>query len=163
MGAAVVEFRILGPLELWDGHRSLHLGGAKQRSLLAILLTQANQVVATDRLIELIWPDEPPNTAGHSLQVYVSELRKVVEPARPAGAPHTVLLSQPPGYLIQLGPDQLDVSRFHRLVEEGRQRMSDGSPDEAGPKFREALGVWRGPARRLCITAVCHQRNCQID
>jgi DNA-binding SARP family transcriptional activator len=57
MGAPAMEFRILGPLEVWDRDRSLPLGGVKQRALLAILLTHANQVVAADRLVDLIWPD----------------------------------------------------------------------------------------------------------
>ncbi|TMD00997.1 MAG: hypothetical protein E6J05_02510 [Chloroflexi bacterium] len=139
-----MEFRILGPVEVWEGGRSLHLGGAKQRALLAILLTQANQVVATDRLIELVWPGEPPETAGHSLQVYVSGLRKALEPTHSAGTPHTVLVSQAPGYLIRVGDEDLDASRFQQLVEEGRQAMSERASDLATTKFREALGLWRG-------------------
>jgi predicted ATPase/DNA-binding SARP family transcriptional activator len=146
MGARAMEFRILGPLEVWDGGRSLPLGGAKQRAVLAILLTQANRVVAADRIIELIWPDEPPDTAHHSLQVYVSQLRKVLEPEHRVSTPHTVLVSQPPGYLLRITADDLDLGRFQRLIEEGRQLMSDGAPELASAKFRGALRLWRGPA-----------------
>ena len=141
-----MEFRILGPVEAWEDGRSLPLGGAKQRALLAILLTQANQVIAADRLIELIWPGEPPDTAAHSLQVYVSELRKVLEPKHRAGAPHAVLISQAPGYLIRVEGDGLDLNRFQRLVDKGKQSISNGAPESASAEFREALDIWRGPA-----------------
>jgi predicted ATPase/DNA-binding SARP family transcriptional activator len=140
-----MEFRILGPLEVWDGGRHLPVGGAKQRALLGILLTQANQVVSTDRLIDLIWPGDPPDTAAHSLQVYVSGLRKVLEPGRLAGEPSAVLVSQAPGYLIRLSGDELDLNRFGRLVEEARKSRSEGDPELAGTKLREALCLWRGP------------------
>jgi predicted ATPase/DNA-binding SARP family transcriptional activator len=146
MGARAMEFRILGPLEVFDRGRTLPLGGPKQRALLAILLTQANQVVATDRLIDLIWPDEPPATANHSLQVYVSQLRKVLEPEHRAGAPYSVLISRPPGYLVSITPEDLDLGRFQRLIDEGKDSMSEGAHEAAGAKFREALGLWRGPA-----------------
>ncbi|HEV2035962.1 MAG TPA: BTAD domain-containing putative transcriptional regulator [Candidatus Dormibacteraeota bacterium] len=146
MGARAMEFRILGPLEVWEGGRSLPLGGAKQRALLAILLTQANQVVAADRLVDLIWPDGPPDTADHSLQVYVSQLRKVLEPEHKVGTPYTVLISQPPGYLVRITADDLDVGRFQRLMDEARQLLADRTPNVASTKFREALGLWRGPA-----------------
>jgi predicted ATPase/DNA-binding SARP family transcriptional activator len=146
MGARTMEFRILGPLEVWEAGRSIPLGGAKQRALLAILLTRVNQVVGTDRLVDLIWPEEPPDTANHSLQVYVSQLRKVLEPERKVGTPYTVLISQPPGYLIRVEAEDLDLGRFQRLVDEGRQSISESAPDMASTKFREALGLWRGPA-----------------
>ncbi|TME39743.1 MAG: tetratricopeptide repeat protein [Chloroflexi bacterium] len=140
-----MEFRILGPLDVTDGGRSLPLGGAKQRAVLAILLTQANQAVATDRLIDLIWPDEAPDTAGHSLQVYVSQLRKVLEPEHRAGTAYSVLISQHPGYLLRIDGEALDLARFERLVDEGRNSMSAGAHESAGTKFRAALDLWRGP------------------
>ena len=71
-----MEFRLLGPLEVCEDQRSLALGGAKQRSLLAVLLLHANQVVSAERLIDELWGDEPPATASKSIQVYVSRLRK---------------------------------------------------------------------------------------
>jgi predicted ATPase/DNA-binding SARP family transcriptional activator len=122
------------------------LGGAKQRALLSVLLTQVNQVVATDRLVDLIWPDEPPDTANHSLQVYVSQLRKVLEPEHRAGAPYSLLIRQPPGYLMRIRAEDLDLGRFQRLIDEGKQFMSEGTHDVASTKFREALALWQGPA-----------------
>jgi len=139
-----MEFKVLGPLEVSDGGRAVPLGGAKQRALLAILLTQANTAVGADRLIDLIWSDEPPDTAAHSLQVYVSQLRKILEPEHRAGTAYKVLVSQPPGYLLRIEPESLDLNRFQRFVDEGRAAMSAGAHELASSTFREALGLWRG-------------------
>jgi len=107
-----MEFRILGPLEVADHGRALPLGGAKQRALLAILLINANKVVATDRLIELLWREGSPPTANNVLQVYVSQFRKLLEPHHSHGTPYRVLVSQPPGYLLHIRDEQLDLKRL---------------------------------------------------
>src|SRR5437868_9874784 len=103
-----MDFRILGPLEVEDDGRVLPLGGSKQRALLAILLLHANEAVSRDRLIEGLWGGRPPNTAPTALQVHVSGLRKVLEPARGRQEPQ-VLLTRQPGYLIRLDPERLDL------------------------------------------------------
>jgi DNA-binding SARP family transcriptional activator len=130
-----VEFRILGPLEVVEQGRPLALGGPRQRALLALLLTRANEVVSADRLVEELWPAGPPATAGNALQYHVSQLRKVLAPAE-------VVLTQEPGYFIRVGPDELDLSRFERLVEESQS----ASPQLAASLLREALALWRGAA-----------------
>jgi DNA-binding SARP family transcriptional activator len=129
----MLEFRMLGPVELWRDGSPVPLGGTKQRGLLALLLLDAGRVVATDRLIDRLWGERPPPTAAASLQNLVSQLRKLV------GA--DVLVTKPPGYAIEVGDDQVDVARFRRLVEEAR---ADG-PHERSAKLREALALWRGP------------------
>ncbi len=73
-----MEFRILGPLEVVDGDRRIPLGGRKRRALLAMLILRRQQVVSVDELIDALWGDDPPKTAEHSVQVYVSELRKAL-------------------------------------------------------------------------------------
>jgi DNA-binding SARP family transcriptional activator len=93
-----MEFRILGPLEVTRDGRALALGGAKQRALLAILVVHANQVISAERLIDLLWGDEPPLTAANTIQVYISQLRKAIEPSRERRAPSRVLVRRPPGY-----------------------------------------------------------------
>lgn len=133
-----MDFRILGPLEVRDGDRSLPLGGAKQRAVLALLLTRANAVVSSDRLIDELWGEEPPATAANIVQAYVSRLRKEL------GA--EVLVTRAPGYTIEVEPGQLDLHRFERLVEEARQALADGEADRAAKMLREALTLWRGPA-----------------
>ncbi|MDQ3995375.1 MAG: AAA family ATPase, partial [Actinomycetota bacterium] len=118
-----MKFRILGPLEVVADGNALDLGGPKQRALLAILLLEANRVVSSDRLIEALWEEAPPGTAQKALQVYVSQLRKLLGRER--------LETQAPGYRLRVEPDELDLARFEHLRQEG--------------KLREALALWRGP------------------
>jgi DNA-binding SARP family transcriptional activator len=130
-----VEFRILGPLEVVERNRVLPLGGSRQRALLALLLTRANEVVSADRLIDELWPSGPPQNAGNALQYHVSQLRKTLGGTE-------VIVTQPPGYLIRVGPNELDLLRFERLVGEAER----APPEVAAGLLREALGLWRGPA-----------------
>jgi DNA-binding SARP family transcriptional activator len=113
--------------------RLLELGGTKQRSLLAILLLHANQVVSTDRLIDELWGAAPPATAAKSLQVHVSRLRKTLGERR--------LATRPPGYVLYAGSSELDLACFERLLEEARR----ANPAKAAQKLREALSLWHGP------------------
>jgi DNA-binding SARP family transcriptional activator/class 3 adenylate cyclase len=142
-----VEFRILGPLEVLDDHgRPLALGGPKQRALLAVLLLDAGAVVSTDRLVDELWGEDPPGTPRGVLQVYVANLRKVLEPARPSRALSTLLVRRPPGYLLDPGPHTFDLWRFERLVDTGRTALTTSDPRSAVAAFRQALSLWRGPA-----------------
>jgi DNA-binding SARP family transcriptional activator len=131
-----MEFRVLGPLEALDGGQAVKLGGGKQRALLAVLLLEANAVVSSDRLVDLLWGDEPPATAAHSIQVYVSNLRKAIGQER--------LRTRPPGYVLEVGPDELDLARFERLLDEGRRRLAEGLAEQADAMLREALDLWHG-------------------
>jgi DNA-binding SARP family transcriptional activator/tetratricopeptide (TPR) repeat protein len=140
-----MDFRILGPLEVQAETGPLPLGGTKQRALLAILLLNPNQVVSSDRLLQGLWGDEPPETAVKALQVHVSALRKLLEPARRRGESNRVLLTRPPGYLIQIEPEQLDLTRFERLRAEASQALAGGDPAGARAKLSEGLSLWRGP------------------
>ena len=133
-----MEYRVLGPLEVYDGERSMPLAGAKQRGLLALLLVHANHVLSRDRLIDELWGEQPPGTAVPSLQVYVSRLRKLLPP--------DTLLTRPPGYLLEVEPDELDLRRFERLLAEGRAALAAGNPEDAAAVLQDALALWRGPA-----------------
>jgi DNA-binding SARP family transcriptional activator len=141
---AGIDFRILGPLEVWDDDRPLPLGGAKQRALLALLLLRANQVLSRDRLIDELWAERPPETATTALQVYVSQLRKAL--ASGGGDGRQRLATRAGGYLLALAPDELDAARFERLLAEARESLTDGDPAQAAACLREALALWRGPA-----------------
>jgi DNA-binding SARP family transcriptional activator len=127
-----VEFHILGPVEVVEHGRVLPLGGSRQRALLALLLTRANEVVSADRLIDELWPAEPPQNAANALQYHVSQLRKSL------GA--DAIVTQPPGYVLRVGPNELDLLRFERLVSEA----AHAAPDAASELLREALALWRG-------------------
>jgi DNA-binding SARP family transcriptional activator len=130
----MLEFRLLGPLEVSDETGDLLLGGQKQRAVLALLLLDANRVVSTDRLIDALWGESPPRTAATSLQNFVSQLRKTL-------GPETVE-TRPPGYVLRASPEQIDLERFQRLVEDARSH--DAHARAKG--LREALSLWRGPA-----------------
>ena len=122
----------------------LPLGGAKQRAVLALLLLHANEVVSADRLIDELWGESPPTSAANMLQGYISHLRKALEPGRARGD-HEILVSRPPGYVLQIRPDQLDAERCVRLISDGRRLLEAGNGDAAAERFREALALWRGP------------------
>ena len=128
-----MEFRILGPLEVVDGGGPLALQRHKSRGLLAYLVLHPNEVVSTDRLVDALWGEEAPPTAIASLHNSVSRLRKAL------GA--DVLVSQPPGYVLRVRPEQVDWIRFERLVDEARQ----ADARERAEKLRAALALWRGP------------------
>ena len=134
-----MEFRILGPLEVRDGGRELSLGAPRQRALGAILLLHANQVVSTDRLIDELWGEDAPPTASHVIQVYVSQLRKVLNRSA------RILVTRAPGYLLLVEPGQLDLDRFERLSTAGRAAIAAGDPHTASARLAEALALWRGP------------------
>jgi DNA-binding SARP family transcriptional activator len=139
-----MEFRILGPLEVCDDGRRLALGGARRRALLAMLLLHPNEVVSSDRLIDALWGEKPPDNAAKALQVHVSGLRKLLEPEHRPGEPHGVLVTRPPGYLLELAPEQLDLGRFERLRTEASQALAAGDAAAAVGKLRGALALWRG-------------------
>jgi DNA-binding SARP family transcriptional activator/pimeloyl-ACP methyl ester carboxylesterase len=135
-----VEFGLLGPLEVSIEGRPVHVGGPKRRALLAALLCQANRVVSTDWLIEAVWDQTPPVSATAQLHAMVSELRRSL--AR--GEDPEVIVTRPPGYLIRVGHEALDVDRFHRRVGEARRALAGEQASRAAAEFRAALELWRG-------------------
>jgi len=131
-----MEFRILGPLEALDAGDPLPLSGAKQRALLAILLLNANRPVSRDALIDALWDERPPDTARKALQVYVSELRKLLG--------HDRIVTRPPGYLVRVGGDELDLHRFERLLGDATNALAQRRAESAAAALRVALALWRG-------------------
>src|SRR6516165_8092115 len=144
--ADVVEFRVLGPLEVLVDGRPVPLGAAKQRLVLAALLAGSNAVVSVDRLVDIVWGELPPDSAERTLQKYVYRLRGVIEPGRAPGDPAATLLTRPPGYLLELRPDQLDAACFTDLIGQAKRRAAGGELAAAAALLDEALGLWRGPA-----------------
>ncbi|WP_256363004.1 BTAD domain-containing putative transcriptional regulator [Streptomyces sp. TRM70350] len=140
-------------MEILDDDTPLVLGGTKQRATLGYLLLQANKVVATSQLLNALWGiDDAPATARKILQNAVYGLRGVLfsRRAEPQGGSAqqtgTMLLTQPPGYMLRVDPEQLDLHRFHTLVGQGRARQAQGAPEAAAVLLRDALDLWRGPA-----------------
>ena len=136
-----MHYRILGPLEVAEDDREVELGRGRQRSLLALLLLHANEVVSTERLIDDLWGEAPPPTAAKTVQVYVSQLRKGLRNGNAEGP----LLTRGSGYVLRIEPGELDLDRFERALAEGRQALDAEAPDAAAEKLREGLALWRGP------------------
>jgi DNA-binding SARP family transcriptional activator len=138
-----MKLLILGPLELLDDDgRPVQLNGTKLRALTAILGLEAGRVVSTDRLLDGIYGDRRPQRAANSLQLLVSKLRHSLREAN-AGAEGRIV-TRPPGYCLDLAPDDVDAVRFTRLVAQARVCRND-RPAEASRHFHEALAMWRGP------------------
>src|SRR5581483_4767892 len=139
-----MEFLLLGPLDVVADGESLLLGGASQRALLVLLLLHRNEVVSADRIIDALWPAEPPRTAAQVVRVYVSQLRKILEPAR-GDTDSPVIVTRGSGYTLRTGPDDVDLDRFEALRHEGRRLLDEGLVQDAADRFTAALTLWRGP------------------
>jgi YVTN family beta-propeller protein len=147
----VIEFRLLGPLEVVDDGRPVAAGSPKQRALLAVLLLHRGEAVPSDRLIDELWGERPPASAIKIVQGYVSNLRKALG--------DEMLLTRGRGYVLQTEPGQTDVDRFESLVAEGRRALVDGDAREAVARLREALTLWRGPP----LADLAHQTFAQPE
>jgi DNA-binding SARP family transcriptional activator len=141
-----MQFRLLGPVEVWDGDERISLGGAKQRALLALLLLNANRTVRRAQVIDWLWDREPPRTAGDLVHEYVSRLRRALRSCRGAEPSLQRLRTQASGYLLEVAPDELDLDRFERLVDQAHQGMAAGDLELATGMLRQALGLWRSSA-----------------
>lgn len=133
----LLEFRILGPLEVVGERGLIRLGGSRQRAALAILLLHANRVVSVDRIVDDLYADAAPVTALKQVQRQISDLRKAL------GSP-SAIETRSPGYVIRLSPAQLDLTVFERLAAEATEAFSAGDPRRATDLLRQALGLWRG-------------------
>jgi len=133
-----VLFQVLGPFEAGvDGH-PVALGGTRQRLVLAALAARPNAVVSSDRLIEIVWGEAPPDSALSTLQKYVYRLRSAVGADR--------LVTRSPGYLLRIGDGESDASRFESLLADASAMAAAGQLSEARSAFDAALALWRGPA-----------------
>jgi DNA-binding SARP family transcriptional activator len=133
-----MDYRILGPLEAFDGERALSLGGTRQRAVLALLLLHANEALSRDLIIDRLWGESPPPTAAKVLQNCVSALRKEL----PAGG--EALRTVGGAYALKVEPGELDRDRFEHALAKGRAALGSGDGEHAAEQFRLALELWRG-------------------
>src|SRR5262245_59356021 len=133
-----MDYRILGPLEAFDGERSLSLGGTRQRAVLALLLLHANEALTRDVIIDQLWGETPPPTAAKVLQNCISALRKEL----PDGG--AVLRTVGGAYALDVRPDELDRDRFEHALAKGRAALAAGDGEHAAEQLRAALRLWRG-------------------
>ena len=140
------QFRVLGPLEVTVEGRPAVLGGSRQRLVLAALVVHANTAVSVDRLIDIVWGDEPPSSALTTLQKYVHRLRTAIDPGRAAADPEGRLVTRAPGYLLRVSDGDYDAARFEALVADAQRKAAGGDLPGAMSTFDEALGLWHGAA-----------------
>ena len=136
-----MQFRVLGSLEVRRGNDVVDIGSTNERKILAALLVDANAVVSTSRLIEVLWGDDPPASDRNALQTYIARLRRRLG----AAATPAPVVTRPPGYAIELGPHQLDSLQFCELMDQARASLHV-DPSRAIEILDDALELWRGPA-----------------
>lgn len=139
-----VAIGVLGPIQVRTRAGPIALASAKERALIAHLAARVGHTVSTDDLIETIWGQRPPRTAGEALQNHIVSLRRILEPARD-GNP-TYLLTDPGGYRLAVPAECIDAFQFEHLVGLGRRAYQDGRVSAAAQTLRSALALWRGRA-----------------
>jgi DNA-binding SARP family transcriptional activator/tetratricopeptide (TPR) repeat protein len=135
----------LGPVRAWRDDAELELGPPKQRALLALLLTQAGQPVAVHEILDVLWGQEPPDSAVNVVHRHVGALRRMLEPGLRTSAASRRLVRGSGGYRLDLDNCALDLLRFRALRDEARGFAEGGAPEKATELLIEALGLWRGP------------------
>src|SRR5579859_6661178 len=138
-----MEFRVLGPIELWSAGRQRDLGPARERCVLAILLLTPRTVVPAETLIDRLWDTRPPAKARESLSAYLARLRGSL---RQAVGDRVQLTGRARGYLLDVDPEAVDLHEFRRLRRQADNLAASGDQERAADLLREADGLWRGPA-----------------
>lgn len=138
----MLQYHVLGGVRVTRDGEDVHVGGPRQRRLLAGLLVHRNEVVSTDRLVDAVFAGAPTPGAASTMRTYVMRLRRVVE----VDGSNSVVETQSPGYVLRVPDDAVDVARFEHLVAEGRACRTRRDPVGAASAFRAALGLWSGDA-----------------
>ena len=140
--SVTLEFRVLGPIEIVHDGVATRIGSPTQRTLLALLLQHPGRAVSADRIVDVLWPGNPPE-ARRKLWFHVSMLRRILEPSGAEDASGRLLGTRPSGYFLRIDPNQLDATRFEHLAGAARPLLED-EPARAGEMLRTALALWRG-------------------
>jgi DNA-binding SARP family transcriptional activator/tetratricopeptide (TPR) repeat protein len=151
----MAEFAALGPVEAVVGGRLVDLGAPKQRALLALLVSRVGQPVAVELMLDALWAGHPPPSAMTSLQAYVANLRRALEPNRAPRTPATVLRTSARGYFLDSRVVDVDVHRFAEHATAGWQAWYRNEPQQALTKFEAGLALWRGQAYAEVASATC--------
>ncbi|WP_345650747.1 AfsR/SARP family transcriptional regulator, partial [Streptomyces tremellae] len=134
-----MRYFILGATQARDGRGvTVPLGGARLRALLAALALRPGRTVPVADLVADVWADDPPQDSPAALQALIGRLRRALG--------RDAVVSVPGGYRIAAGREDVDLSVFERLADEGAARLAAGDAEGAARTLREALGLWRGPA-----------------
>jgi predicted ATPase/DNA-binding SARP family transcriptional activator len=154
--SAVMELRVLGPLEVLRDGEPVRIPGAKERALLALLVIHRGQVVSTDQLIDQLWGEDLPDNPANALQAVVSRLRRVLDGDR-------VIVTRKPGYALQLQAGAIDAARFEDFIRRGT-RLGRDDPGRASELLTEALSLWRGsPYADLAYEELAQQERARLQ
>jgi DNA-binding SARP family transcriptional activator/tetratricopeptide (TPR) repeat protein len=142
----VVEFRVLGPVEVWSAGREFALANTKQRAVLAALLADAGTAVSAETLIDRVWDESPPPQARNALYAHLSRLRRLLTQVAEAGGAPVTVNRRSGGYAIEVEPDRVDMHRMRRLIDRAATDAGTGAGTGAqrAALLREAVGLWRG-------------------
>ncbi|GLV86886.1 hypothetical protein Slala03_65750 [Streptomyces lavendulae subsp. lavendulae] len=154
-----VVFRILGPLQVTGLSGPVRIPPGRQEVILAALLLEANRVVSTDYLVDLIWDDEPPDTARTQVQICVSRLRKLFTTAGIAAA----ITTRPPGYVLKTEGDLVDAAVFARRLADARALAKRGDAPEAVELLRAAGELWQGDCLSGVSSETLRSKALQLD
>jgi DNA-binding SARP family transcriptional activator len=138
-----MEFRVLGPIELWSAGQQCDLGSTRLRCVLAILALTPRTLVPTDVLIDRVWDTDPPPKARESLSVYITRLRASL---RQAIGESVRLTGHDSGYELHVDPDTIDLHQFRRLRRQADALTANGDAERAAGLLRDADRLWRGQA-----------------
>ncbi|MEU8108136.1 BTAD domain-containing putative transcriptional regulator [Nonomuraea muscovyensis] len=159
-----LRFAVLGPVRAWRDGEELDLGTPLQRSILGMLLLREGRAVSPTELIDAVWGEEAPPRALGALRTYVSRLRTVLEPGRPARSRPEILTSVGRGYALRLSDGALDLTRFERAVHDAEAARKAGHLGEAAVALREALALFDGePLTGTVGPYAEHQRDRLVE
>ena len=153
-----MEFLILGPVHVRRAGLDVPVGGPKPRTVLALLLLHANRMVPVHRVIDELWGPNPSHTATNLVHGYVAQLRRAIDATPGSGSR---IVTSPPGYLLRVPDDALDLTVFDAYVRRAREARRQQAPERALDLLHEALGLWRGPALSNLITTPMIQAETQ--
>ncbi|AIR96908.1 BTAD domain-containing putative transcriptional regulator [Streptomyces glaucescens] len=141
-----LRIQLLGPVRAWRDGTEVPLGPPKQRAVLSLLASRANDVVGVDTIVDALWDGDVPHSAANSVHTYVAGLRRELEPGRSRRGASAVLVSASGGYCLRTEPDQVDAALFVRRHTEARRSWAQGDTDTSLRLYEEALSLWRGEA-----------------
>ncbi|MBD0424098.1 AfsR/SARP family transcriptional regulator [Streptomyces sp. NPDC052309] len=141
-----MRFNLIGPFEIVADDGSVHLPTTpKVCQTLALLLTPPGELVTAESLVRELWGDTPPRSAPATVQTYVHQARRMLDEHGPASRGSRLLVTRPPGYVLEVDPDDVDITVFERLVTRARAALEDDRPEAAAHDLCAALALWRGP------------------
>lgn len=141
----ILDFRVLGPVQVLLADLPVLLGGVKRRSLLALLIENRNRVVSVNAIAEALWGDRPPSSVASSIQVAISGLRSALADSHlPPGS--SIIETAAPGYRLRIEDIHCDVGRFHQLRDRASSEERGGRLVAASQCYQQALDEWSGSA-----------------